>query len=119
MTYPRVIQKAAYGAYAVFGLGLRRLGRRGRSHIRRLASGVPGQTEVEGRPHGSKYERPLAVEAVEELFVAHGLRRSHLKFWTNLDYPGDGVLKRTITRLLVNEKVGTHFDLQLASRKDS
>jgi hypothetical protein len=61
----------------------------------------------------SRYERPIASEEVESLFCGVGFIREHLQYWTNLRYPGDNSIKRWITRKLVNETIGTHFDFML------
>ncbi len=58
----------------------------------------------------SKYEKPITSETVETLFRNVDFIREHLQYWTNLRHPGDSFIKRWITKALVNEAVGTHFD---------
>lgn len=65
------------------------------------------------KSHGSKYERPLDVSVVECLLKVYGFRRIRLMYYTNIDVPGDGLIKRKVTSLLANGVIGTHFDLRM------
>ena len=61
----------------------------------------------------SMYERPLEVNTVESLFVEREFTRKRLRYFTNCDFRGDGAIKRMVTRQLINDVFGTHFDLQM------
>lgn len=70
-------------------------------------------TRYTGKTFGSKYERPLSVDSVELLLHANGFKRIRVTFYTNIDIPGDGILKRKLTKRMVNSTIGTHFDLRM------
>jgi len=110
--YPGLQRKVAYACYlvvywprALFFMGLRKM--------RRVAAVLPVGRNGVSKSHGSQYERPLEVAAVESRMEAHGFKRNRLRYYTNIDIPGDGALKRMLTRVLVNDVVGTHFDLAM------
>jgi ubiquinone/menaquinone biosynthesis C-methylase UbiE len=111
--YPGLPRKAAYGGYLIVHR-LRTLLGRGKRAVSRLATALfrPQQDQT-SKSHGSKYERALEVAVIEALLAAHGFQRNRLLYQTNIDIPGDGVLKNRLTRLLVNDVLGTHFDLRM------
>jgi ubiquinone/menaquinone biosynthesis C-methylase UbiE len=113
--YPSLKQKALYALYALWW-NILNAGRIPGRVLRKI--GVLARSAgAEGDAHVSKYERPLDPGAVESLFVERGFQGDHLLYWTNVDYSGDGSIKRFLTKAFVNGRTGTHFDLQL-SRKD-
>lgn len=95
MSYPGLIRRSLYFFY----LALRRL--------------WPKRNELSDGDHGSKYERPLDVNVVRSLAEAHGFQVNRLLYYTNIDIPGDGFIKKALTRGLVNGSAGTHFDLRM------
>jgi SAM-dependent methyltransferase len=108
LAYPGVYGKLIYGSYVVLHTVYRVLRK-----LRRMFRTIRGQQGSVGASTGSKYERPLACEEVEALFQKAGFVRERLQYWTNLDYPGTGFVKRMAMTSLVNETIGTHFDLHL------
>lgn len=110
--YPGLKRKTAYFCYLVLywfyicvGIG-KRLGKKLTTILFCLSQ---NHTSL----HGSKYERPLNVSEVESLMIKNGFKRNRLLYYTNIDIPGDGAFKNLLTKILVNEIVGTHFDLRM------
>jgi len=111
--YPGFNRKCAYFCYLVV-YWLRVLFRKGKNGIKRLVTTLLRfRRNRTSKSHGSKYERPLDVTVVESLIEANGFKRSRLLYYTNINIPGDGVIKNILTRVLVNDVVGTHFDLRM------
>jgi len=108
LAYPGFSLKLLYGSWTVVSIAYgiaRKLGRT-------IETGCSLSKPADAGPM-SKYERPIASETVETLFRDAGFSRERLQYWTNLDYPGNGLVKRLATMALVNETIGTHFDLEL------
>lgn len=106
--YPGLLRKSLYASWAIMWLANRNM----RKLIGRVfpESGLAKSVTAKAP---SKYERPIASETVESLFRGAGFVREDLQYWTNLRYPGDNLIKRWITKALVNETIGTHFDFVL------
>lgn len=115
LMYPGLLRKLLYVSY-VLQWRLSRIPhhcRRIPHYCRRMITLLHNPGKYETASYGSKYERRLDVAPIIDLFASVGFTKENLRYWTNLDYPGDGVLKRLLTSALVNDKFGTHFDLQL------
>ena len=97
LSYPGFNRKFAYFCYRVF------------SRLSVLLNKRNGTSKIPS----SKYERPLDIAMVEPLIEKNGFKRSRLLYYTNIDLPGDSIIKNILTRLLVNNVVGTHFDLRM------
>lgn len=112
MRYPTVGARCAYALYVVLHVPMTALARALRSlHRAGSARRVDqGQEPAAGRSH-SEHERPLRVDQVESRIQANHFSRRRLRWFTNIDYKGDGMAKRWLTRVLVNGVTGTHFDL--------
>lgn len=112
-SYPGLNRKAVYLYYIVV-YWFRALFRKGKSGIKKLATTLfRFRRDCTSKSHASKYERPLDVHVVELLMEANGFRRIRLMYYTNIDIPGDGLIKRKVTKLLANDVIGTHFDLRM------
>jgi ubiquinone/menaquinone biosynthesis C-methylase UbiE/uncharacterized protein YbaR (Trm112 family) len=115
LMYPGLLRKLLYISY-VLVWGLRKTGNYCRSFLHyclRMITLRHDSGKHKTTSPASKYERPLDAELIIDLFDSVGFTKKNLRYWTNLNYPGDGVLKRLVTSSLVNDKFGTHFDLQL------
>lgn len=111
--YPRFNRRFAFCIYLVI-YWFRALLGKGKTGMKRLASVLFrfGRGRI-SKSHGSKYERPLDVFSVESLMVVNGFKRNRLLWYTNIDIPGDGTVKKLLTGVLVNDVAGTHFDLRM------
>lgn len=108
--YPGLGRKAAYVCYVlrfITGTVTGKIRRLGAATLRLRWHNTPKTFS------GSKYERPLDVHSVESLMAANGFDRNRLRYYTNIDTMGDGVIKKMWTRMLVNNIFGTHFDLRM------
>ena len=108
-SYPGAIRKAVYAFYALLYLPYKLWAKAKRRFARASNRGVGGSSPT----HNSVYERPLEAAVVERLLEARGFKRKELRYYTNIFLPGDGIIKRKATRILVNGSVGTHFDLRM------
>lgn len=118
LMYPDLLRKLLYVSY-VLQWRLSRIPhhcRRIPHYCRRMITLRHDPGKYETVSHGSKYERPLDAAPIIDLFASVGFTKENLRYWTNLDYPGDGLLKRLVTSALVNNEFGTHFDLQLVRK---
>ena len=111
LLYPGFNRKIAYLCY-LSEFWMFRLFQKGKSGLKRLLA-LRFRRDRNFNSHNSKYERPLYVKVVESLMEANGFRRNRLQYYTNIDIPGDGAIKNMLTRVLVNDVVGTHFDLRM------
>ena len=104
LLYPGFNRKVAFLCY-LSEYWMFRLFRKGKSGLRRLLT-LRFKRDHNCNSHGSKYERPLHVKAIESLMEVNGFRRTKLQYYTNIDIPGDGVIKHVLTRVLVNRERG-------------
>lgn len=115
--YPILSQKIlyslyilSYNAYSVMRRGCRFIDRIKRIPTRMLCKTVE---ELPDCREGSKYERPIGSEIIETYFLANGFKRKKLQYVTNIDIPGTSSIKQILTKQLINDFIGTHFDLRL------
>jgi len=109
LLYPGTIRRAVYTLYALIYLPYKLWAKASRRFARASHRSIGGSSPT----HNSVYERPLEVAVVERLLEARGFKRKELLYHTNIFLPGDGIIKRKATRILVNGSVGTHFDLRM------
>lgn len=110
LSYPLPRQRVLYALYLMV-FTVRKLAN---YTIRALRKALfPKSRESLSPGGGSKYERPLPAGTVEMLLMERGFRRRCLRYFTNIDLRGDGALKEALTRKLVSDVTGTHFDLQM------
>jgi SAM-dependent methyltransferase len=103
--YPRALPKLLYGTWAVLWL----TNAAARKLVGKALAGLvlpkPARAGV-----SSRFEKPIAAGTAEKLFLENGFIRERLRYWTNLRFPGDHILKRWATLALANETIGTHFE---------
>lgn len=61
---------------------------------------------------GSKYERKLEPCEIIKLLEEGGFKVNMLRFWTNLNWKWRSRIKKVITRMLISNKAGTHFEIR-------
>jgi SAM-dependent methyltransferase len=106
--YPRSFQKLLYGSWTSLGMANAVAHKLMTKTKNKLRNPKPVGESIQ-----SRYEKPIAAETVEALFRNADFVRERMRYWTNLSFPGNGPLKRWATKMLVNDTVGTHFDLIL------
>jgi ubiquinone/menaquinone biosynthesis C-methylase UbiE len=113
LSYPGLSRKMVYCSYWLACLAYK-IYTKSKSKMRKIVHKLFHHAyEYASKSHGSEYERPLDAKVVQSIFEANGFKKVRLRYYTNLDFPGDGFFKRKATNILVNNMFGTHFDLRM------
>lgn len=116
LSYPSSGLKFLYLQY-LFLLLFRKFASGAWRKLKSIVRPPPADLPLSVVQQGSRYERALPAGDVERLFQANNFERVGFRYFTNIDLPGDGPLKKLLTKLLINSSVGTHFDFKFKKSK--